>query len=146
MRVTGKARRRVAGVMTCVAATAVAGVVVAGPASAASQDGGWNTGEVAFWYNSSAYGWGSMSDFLNPVSNLGSPVAYKFLSSGAGQGTFVKNNAGAAGNARTDNVTARVYYNSNYDCSVACQNIPADSTPHDLNTALHNNNASWKFI
>lgn len=142
-------RRVLAAVRKAATVTAVsAGLVLAvtPPASAAQQDGTWNYGELAFWYNSAAYGYGSLSDFSTPVSDLGSPIAYEFLSGGAGHGVKVKNHAAAAGNAPTDGVSARVYYNSGYDCTVACQKFAADQTQHDLKSTLKNNNASWKWI
>lgn len=116
------------------AAVILAAGVVA-PASAANRDGVLNRGEVAMYYNSAAYGYGSFSDYNNSA-NFGSD---RFLSPGSGRGQLVKNNAAAAWN--NSSLDAIVYYNSNWDCSIACQYISSGKRV-DLSPALKNENAS----
>lgn len=96
--------------------------------------------EMIMYYNSIQYGLGSFSDFYYNVNNFGSP-AYLFLSSGNGQGQFVKNNAAAAWNTHTYRA-GRVFYNSYYNCNYTCDTIAAGYL-QDLSPLMKNNNASW---
>ncbi len=135
--------------MTRVVATAilalasVLGVGVVAPASAYTypqfRSGTMETSEFGFFYNSQEYGYGSVSDFWNAVSNLS---GYKFLGTGAGKGQYVKNNAAAVYNADPD-VKARVYYNSNYSGKY---DTIDQNWKGNLLVALKNENASYKWL
>ncbi|MFJ8803075.1 hypothetical protein [Streptomyces sp. NPDC102487] len=57
-----------------------------------------------------------------------------------GAGQKVKNNA-AAVEVNAD-FPFKVYYNSAYDCSIACQKFYPFVGPEDLNSTMKNNNAS----
>ncbi|WP_239081094.1 hypothetical protein [Streptomyces coelicoflavus] len=134
-----------------IAATAVAGgVLTAGPLTAApasaapaSIDYDCATGEVCLYYNSEAYGYGAVYVQYDKVPNY----QYRYFSSGrnggSGAGVEVKNHAAAVDSWISS--TFRVYYNSNYNCNVACQDIPGYYTL-DLNSRLKNNNASGQNI
>ncbi|GAB1644504.1 peptidase inhibitor family I36 protein [Krasilnikovia sp. MM14-A1259] len=124
------------------AALAIATSVLAGgaPAQAAARDGGCDSGEFCYYYNSDQAG--SVSDFTTSVDDLGAtqPSCYDFKSEGAGKGVCVKNNAASVWN-RSDK-TVRVYFNSNFDG--AYQDFAAGAKGN-LNAALKNNNASHQF-
>ncbi|MFD6999471.1 hypothetical protein ACFWA5_25145 [Streptomyces mirabilis] len=61
-----------------------------------------------------------------------------------GAGKSVKNNAAYVLNWNATH-TYRVYYNSGYNCSVACQDFVA-MDQDNLNSKMANNNASGKFL
>jgi hypothetical protein len=134
-----------------IAATAVAGgalsagFVTAAPASAAAEAIEYDcaTGEVCLYYNSDAYNYGAVYVQYDKIPDY----AGRYFSAGrngsAGAGVAVKNHAAAVDSWIGS--TFRVYYNSNYSCSVACQDIPAYYT-RDLNSQLKNNNASGKNL
>ena len=125
--------------VTMAAATTVAvGMVgvTATSAVAAGRDGVLNVGEMAFYYNSGCNN--SLSDFAAKKANL---AGYKYLSAGAGKGTFVKNNAACAANARASQ-NMRVYFNSNY--MGVNDLIPAAQYGNLTNT--YNENASFKWL
>ncbi|WP_377267584.1 hypothetical protein [Peterkaempfera sp. SMS 1(5)a] len=77
----------------------------------------------------------NISDFAGWIFS-----ASLYGSEGAGQS--VKNNAAYVSNF-SDTQTYRVYYNSGYNCSVACQDFFGVG---DLNSQMINNNASGKFL
>ncbi|MCW2783255.1 MAG: hypothetical protein JWR35_3704 [Marmoricola sp.] len=119
-----------------VAVAAALGMTMIGaPANAAGQDGTINSGEFVFYYNSGCVN--SYSDFAGSKKTLS---GYTFLSSGAGHGQAVKNNAACAFNANVD-YDAKVFYNSY--CGGANDLIPAWSVVDLTNT--YNENASFKF-
>ncbi len=106
-------------------------------AQAADRDGVINSPEFGFYYNSSQYGYGSLSDFKYSQANL---AGYKFLSKASGQGQYVKNNAAAVYNSSY--IKATVFYNSNF--SGTKDNIDP-RWKGNLITALKNENASFWF-
>lgn len=123
------------------AALAVGGLFGAAPtASAANQDGVCDVNEGCLYRNSAAYGYGSFADFWLPVPTFNG-TGHKFLSTGAGKGELVWNNAAHARN-RESGRTMRVYVNSNY--LGAYDSIPASSRKDLANTK--NDNASLKWI
>lgn len=113
-------------------------VATAASAQAADQDAFCNSTELCFYYNSYEYGLGSMSDF---DYNRASLDGYRFLTGGAGQGQYVKNNAGAALNNYCY-AEANVYYNSNY---VGSYDTIGRCSGRDL-VYVKNENASFKWI
>lgn len=114
-----------------------AGLLVAsvlGAGHAAAQDGVSNDDEFIFYYNSGLAG--SLSDFSAAKADL---AGFTFVSSGSGQGQFLKKNAASVDNRRA--VDARVYFNSNY--AGAYDHVNADSSRNLVNT--YNNNASFRW-
>jgi hypothetical protein len=100
----------------------------------------------ALFYNSRAYGYGSGTMWIKEspvgtqvrllaISNL---AGYKFISRGAGQGQYVKNNAAAGQNPNGRGLSMTVWYNSGF--KGARDSIPA-ATTKDL-VATKNENAS----
>ncbi|MCX6397364.1 MAG: hypothetical protein NTV23_12820 [Propionibacteriales bacterium] len=112
------------------------------PAQAADRDGNVDPNELAFYFLSKAFTGssicsGSKSDFATAKKTLD---GYRFLSSGTGQGQYVKNNATCAYSWR--DIDARVYYNSY--CTGASDLVrPYRYT--DL-VATWNENASFKWL
>ncbi|WP_432068887.1 hypothetical protein [Streptomyces sp. C10-9-1] len=97
------------------------------------------------FYNTKAYGYGASSAFLGNIYNYNNgKIVYVFggTNNGAGQGQAVKNNAG---HGCVDSTWAkyRVYYNSGYS-GVSQEFGP--NTCKDLNSSLHNNNASQRGL
>ncbi|WP_230396292.1 hypothetical protein [Streptomyces blattellae] len=131
-----------------IAATAVAGgaltagLVTASPASAAINYD-CATGEVCLYYNSSSYGYGAVYVQYDRIPNYQGYFFSQGRNGSSGAGVEVKNHAAAVDSWIGS--TFRVYYNSNYNCSVACQDIPAYAT-RDLNSSVKNNNASGRNI
>lgn len=124
--------RRIATLALASATLAAASIVGAG--QAAAQDGVSNDEEFIFYYNSGLGG--SLSDFSAAKADL---AGFTFVSSGAGQGQYLKNNAASVNNRRGE--AARVYYNSNY--AGAYDHVNADSSRNLVNT--YNNNASFRW-
>lgn len=100
-------------------------------------------GWVCLYYNSSAYGWGPSSPPPRRSRTTRTGSSTRARTAAAGAGLSVKNHAAAVDS--WGNSTFRIYYNRNYNCSVACQDIPAQGSA-DLNSSLKNNNASGKFL
>ncbi|MFC7218658.1 hypothetical protein ACFQLX_10835 [Streptomyces polyrhachis] len=130
---------------TAVMAGAVAGTLAtASPASAAAlRYDCRNNGEACLYYNSSTYGFGA---YFKQTWDVSSYAGFYFKSGakgGAGAGVEVKNNAAAVDN----NTPARfrVYYNSNWSCSFACQTFNEYSWGN-LNPTMKNNNASGRVV
>ncbi|MGW6761798.1 hypothetical protein ACWF8M_29795 [Streptomyces sp. NPDC055008] len=133
--------------MTALALTgAAAGALAFGasPASAAASAITYDctsTGQVCIYYNSSSYGYGAVFRQTSDVPNY----AGRYFSAGrngsAGAGVEVKNHAAAVDSWVASNFT--VYFNSNYDCSVACQTVSAYNTVN-LNANIKNNTASGR--
>lgn len=119
------------------AAAATAFVIgVAAPALANTEHNGkCESHELCLYYNSNVSG--SFHDFDNPVSNFAN---YRFLSSGAGKGQGVKNNAASARN-NASVCDAKVYYNSNYQ---GPSDTIKDGTWANLSNT-YNENASFNF-
>ncbi|MFJ5921399.1 hypothetical protein ACIQF6_02205 [Kitasatospora sp. NPDC092948] len=130
-----------------VAAAAVAttvaglGLASAGEASAITADC-YGSHMVCLYYNSSGNGYNAVFMQTGNISDYANSYFQSSRNGGTGSGTSVKNNAAAVDSWYSG--TFIVYYNSGYNCAVACQNIPAWSTV-DLNSALKNNNASGLF-
>jgi hypothetical protein len=122
--------------LTAFATGASATPAPGGPSAQSALDGVCQSGEFCLYYNSGHHG--SFTDFELGVKDFST---VKFIADGAGKGQLVKNNAASACN-KDDNLTARVYFNSDwqgeYD-SIApgtCENL--------VNT--YNENASFVWI
>ncbi|MEU0423747.1 hypothetical protein ABZ235_09000 [Streptomyces canus] len=131
-----------------IAATAVAGgALSAGLATAAPASAAINydcaTGEVCLYFNSSSYGYGAVYVQYDKVPDYQGRYFSSGRNGSAGAGVEVKNHAAAVDSWISSNF--RVYYNSGYSCSVACQTIPSYATVN-LNSSLKNNNASGQNI
>lgn len=124
------------------AAVATTGLVTAGDASAINYDCSGNTHAVCLYYNSSAYGYGAYFKQTGNISDYAGHYFQAGNNGSAGAGVSVKNNAAAVDSWYSGNFV--VYYNSGYNCSFACQTIPAWATV-DLNGSLKNNDASGSF-
>lgn len=116
------------------------GTVAVPQASAAPSDAVCNTGEVCFYYNSAAHGYGSLADFAWNIPTFNG-TGYKFISGGAGQGLLVWNNAAHVWNRHVTR-DGRVYVNSNYAGSY---DVVGKSSRRDL-FATKNDNASFKWL
>jgi hypothetical protein len=102
------------------------------------------SGELCLYYNSLEnhlnaifVQTGSIADYGN---NSGQP--YRFVASdegSVGAGINVKNNAAHVENRSSHH--AVIFYNSGYNCEIACQQI-LSLTAKDLNATMKNNNAS----
>ncbi|MGQ4512754.1 hypothetical protein [Streptomyces sp. DW26H14] len=101
------------------------------------------SGFVCLYYNSSSNGYGAVFATAANLSDYGPWQFYAGNNGSNGAGVSVKNNAAYVDSWSSQ--TYRVYYNSKYNCSVACQDIPAQGNA-DLNATLKNNNASGKFL
>ncbi|MFC3993796.1 SpoIID/LytB domain-containing protein, partial [Actinoplanes siamensis] len=110
-------------------------------APAADRDGGCDSGEFCYYYNSDQEG--SVSDFTDSQDDYGAtqPSCYEFKGEGNGQGVCVKNNAASVWN-RTSR-TVRVYFNSNF--AGTSQDF-APGAKGNLNATLKNNNASHELL
>ncbi|WP_046263037.1 hypothetical protein [Streptomyces sp. WM6386] len=106
------------------------------------------TGEACLYYNSIENGLngifkqhGDIADYR--YSATGQALAFQISNyGGEGANQPVKNNAAAVWN-RSDHRFG-VFYNSSYNCSVACQSIPS-LVRVNLNSSLKNNNASGYY-
>ncbi|GAA3376106.1 hypothetical protein GCM10020367_46500 [Streptomyces sannanensis] len=118
-----------------------AAVVVLGVAPQAQADAGtgcsnYSTNCGIFYYNTgfqgsrTAFRWDSVPDL----------AGYKFLTSGAGQGLYVKNNAASFYNS--SDKLATIFYNSNY--GGACDTVAAWADAYQLRNT-YNENASLGF-
>lgn len=92
--------------------------------------------EVCLYYNSNCQG--SFADFQVDIPDF---APYRFLSSGAGRGQGVKNNAASARNKDT-NWIADIHFNSNY--GGVRDRIPKASGCRNL-VNTYNENASLKW-
>ncbi|MFE2041973.1 hypothetical protein ACFXAZ_13780 [Streptomyces sp. NPDC059477] len=118
------------------------GLATASPAAAAIEyDCG--SGEVCLYYNSSDYGYGAVYVQYARIPDYAGFYFSTGRNGSSGAGREVKNQAAAVDSWISTKF--RVYYNSNYNCTVACQDIPAYGT-RDLNSSLKNQNASGKDI
>lgn len=108
-------------------------------ANAAPSDAVCNRGEVCFYYNSKAHGYGSMADFAWDIPSFRT-VDYRFISGGKGQGVRVWNNAAHVQNFHSRD--GRVYENSNYG---GAYDLVGKNSRRDL-YATKNDNASWKWV
>ncbi|KJK39161.1 hypothetical protein UK15_14620 [Streptomyces variegatus] len=131
--------KRVVSTSAVLGGVLAAGLVTAPPAAAVASD--CKSGEVCLYYNSSSYDFGAVFIQRYDVADYSG----RYFSSGyhgsAGSGTVVKNHAAAVDSWQPYKFV--VYYNSSYNCSVACQTIlPWESK--DLNSSLKNNNASGR--
>ncbi|MEU6068532.1 hypothetical protein ABZ864_29760 [Streptomyces sp. NPDC047082] len=96
-------------------------------------------GDVCLYYNSIASGLNGIYKQYGPIPDYRDERFQISNYGGEGANQSVKNNAAAVNN-RSDRHFG-VYYNSNYNCSVACQEI-FSLTQKDLNSTMKNNNAS----
>ncbi|MFG2692726.1 hypothetical protein [Kitasatospora sp. NPDC048407] len=126
-----------AGIATTVAGF---GLVNAGEASAFSVD--CSNYNACLYYNSAAYGYGAYYEQQPNIPDYAGLTFRAGNNGSSGAGVAVKNHAAAVDNRWIGNFT--IYYNSNYNCSVACQTIGAN-TRVDLNASVKNNNASGSF-
>jgi hypothetical protein len=127
-------------IMLSIFSATILGVTLspAAPASAGThQNGVADYCDFLLYYNSSAYGYGSFSDFSGDSPNL---AGYRFLTKASGQGQYVKNNAAAARNMEYG-YFVRVYFNSNY--SGGTDRVEARQTRNLYYTK--NENASFMF-
>lgn len=108
-------------------------------AHAAPSDAVCNLREVCFYYNSKAFGYGSLADFTWNIPSFRT-AGYRFIGGGTGQGLPVWNNAAHVQNLH--NRDGRVYENSNYGGSY---DLVGKYSRRDL-YATKNDNASWKWI
>ncbi|MFJ1704051.1 hypothetical protein [Kitasatospora sp. NPDC088346] len=118
-----------------------AGLATAAPASAAPAYD-CTSGQVCLYYNSAAYGYGAVYVQTGPVSDYAGKTFQAGRNGGSGAGVAVKNHAASVDS--WVNSTFTVYYNSGYDCSVACQSFGSFATG-DLNASVKNNNASGRW-
>ncbi|MEU6497572.1 hypothetical protein ABZ890_45705 [Streptomyces sp. NPDC046984] len=146
------------------AAVAIAAVGLIGAslatAPAASADysvpvGNCPRGFACLYYHSWEYANSHWIDSTHPnyganfatASNISDFQGWKFSAEEYGKdgaGLSVKNNAAFAANLSLT-ASYRVYYNSGYNCSVACQTIGINSYD-GLAGIMANNNASGKFL
>jgi hypothetical protein len=122
--------------MTAFATTASAEAVPGGGSARSALDGSCQAGEFCLYYNSDHQG--SFTDFALGVKDFST---VKFIADGAGKGQLVKNNAASACN-KDDNLTARVYFNSNWQG--AYDSIAPGTCKNLVNT--YNENASYQWI
>ncbi|MEU0971434.1 hypothetical protein ABZ357_40800 [Streptomyces sp. NPDC005917] len=108
-------------------------------------------GFVCLYYHSSAFvnnhippNYGAVFKTASNIANYDGWIFSAGNNGSDGAGQSVKNNAAFVDNEWSLRAY-RVYYNSNYNCSVACQDIAARGVA-DLNSTMHNNNASGKFL
>ncbi|MEV6260916.1 peptidase inhibitor family I36 protein [Streptomyces sp. NPDC051784] len=118
------------------AATLLAAAPSAHAAAGASCNVSAGTGCLRLYYNTNQQG--SSTYFYG--SNVSNFASYTFLTSGAGKGLTVKNNAAAASNDA--NTSTTIYYNSNY--GGACDTLTFYAIASQLHNT-YNNNASFKF-
>lgn len=114
--------------------------LTANPAHAAHSDAVCNVGEFCFYYNSAAYGYGSLADFGWNIPTFNG-TGYRFISGGKGQGVLVWNNAAHVWN-RHSSRDARVYENSYYKGKY---DVVGKSSRRDL-YATKNDNASFRWL
>ncbi|GHF95743.1 hypothetical protein [Streptomyces hydrogenans] len=99
--------------------------------------------EVCLYYSSSSYGYGAYFAQSGSISDY-SGYYFKAGDNGStGAGVSVKNNAAAVDNRATPR-NFYLYYNSNYDCRVACVTV-SPGTLINLSEPLKNDNASGKL-
>ncbi|MDG5807771.1 peptidase inhibitor family I36 protein [Streptomyces ossamyceticus] len=102
------------------------------------------SGDLCLYYNSGANHYGAIFVQNGDISNYGL-TQYFFVPSDKGSaGAYqnVKNNAAAVENRTSYH--AVIYYNSGYNCEIACQQI-LSFTVKDLNSTMKNNNASGSY-
>lgn len=126
--------RKTGAVLGAAAAVLVGGLAFAAPANAASVGNCINSGELCLYYNS-----GGNGPSLGVNGYWQDYVGLTFINTN----TQVKNNAATAHNASS--ATYRVYYNSNYNCNVACTDIGAGQTPYQFGGGIYNQNASQSW-
>ncbi|MEU0133461.1 hypothetical protein ABZ172_05395 [Streptomyces sp. NPDC006296] len=118
------------------AATLLVAAPTANAAAGSSCDLSSGTGCLRIFYNSNRQG--SSTYFYG--SNVSNFANYTFLTSGAGKGLTVKNNAAAAINDASSSTT--IFFNSNY--GGACDTLTYYAIADQLRNT-YNNNASFKF-
>jgi surface antigen len=120
--------------------TVAAGAFAVATSTPAAAQATCPSGDFCYYYDSSAYGYGSMAAVpatVYDLGNNGSGVCYKFTTTGAGQGQCVKNNAAAVANATGH--TETVFYNSDYGGN---SQTVLNGWTVNLNGWVKNNNAS----
>ncbi|WAZ26207.1 peptidase inhibitor family I36 protein [Streptomyces cinnabarinus] len=98
-----------------------------------------NAGDVCLYYNSIENGLNGIFRQFTPIPDYRDSAFLISNYGGEGAGQTVKNNAAAVHNRKDRHFG--VFYNSNYSCAVACQQI-LSLTLKNLNASLKNNNAS----
>jgi hypothetical protein len=99
--------------------------------------------QVCLYYNSSSYGYGA---YFAQGGNIADYSGHYFKAGdngSAGAGISVKNNAAAVDNRGTPR-NFYLYYNSNYDCTVACVTVSPGNLIN-LSSTMKNQNASGKL-
>lgn len=115
--------------------TALVGVLgITSPASAATQNGVCESGEICIYYSPNRTG--SLIDL--PYSSRASHDGLVFKSAGSGQGQSVRNNAASVWNRSSGQVT--VFYNVNWGGIL--QRIASGAAVNLTDPGLRNNNAS----
>ncbi|GGZ04201.1 hypothetical protein CP967_17165 [Streptomyces nitrosporeus] len=133
-----RARKTVAaGFVAFAAVVGAAGTASAAPAYDCLFD------EVCLYYNSSSYGYGAYFAQSGNIPDYSGRYFKAGANGSSGAGISVKNNAGAVDNRGTPR-NFYLYYNSNYDCSVACITV-APGHLINLSEPLKNDNASGKL-
>jgi hypothetical protein len=117
-------------------ATSASAEAGAGGSARSALDGSCQAGEFCLYYNSGHQG--SFTDFELGVKDF---ATVKFIGDGAGKGQLVKNNAASACN-KDDNLTARVYFSSNWQ---GAYDSIAPGTCKNL-VKTYNENASYQWI
>ncbi|HEV7648435.1 MAG TPA: peptidase inhibitor family I36 protein [Actinophytocola sp.] len=130
--------RKITTVLPIVALSIIglAGTASADVTTQSALDGVCQSGEFCLYYNSNEQG--SLSDFELGVKDF---ATVRFVATGAGKGELVKNNAASACN-KDDNLTARVFFNSNW--AGAHDDIAPGTCRNLVNT--YNENASFLWI
>ncbi|WP_330244696.1 peptidase inhibitor family I36 protein [Streptomyces sp. NBC_00562] len=124
-----------------VALAAVVGT--AGTASAAPVGDDCLFDEVCLYFNSSSYGYGAYFAQSGSIPDYSGRYFKAGDNGSSGAGVSMKNNAGAVDNRGTPR-NFYLYYNSNYDCSVACVTVSPGGLIN-LSEPMKNDNASGKL-
>jgi hypothetical protein len=151
--------KRIAAVAVAAAGLIGTGLATAPAASASASDYispiDCTNGYVCLYYHTWNYANAHVSgDFVanygaefktaSNISDFGGWYFYAGDYGSDGAGKSVKNNAAYVDNWNGTH-TYRVYYNSGYNCSVACQDFVGNGQGN-LNSKLINNDASGKFL
>ncbi|MFG3213816.1 hypothetical protein [Streptomyces tendae] len=128
-------------------ALAGAGIALASPASAGTYPqtscGLPSNGQCLVLYYNSGYK-GSSTSY--PVSAVNNFEGHKFLTSGAGQGQYLKNNAASAKNRTTQGWWAAIYFNSGQvgACDAIAPNAGASRLVNTYNENASSDTTTYK--
>lgn len=100
-------------------------------------------GQVCLYYNSSSSGFGAVFKQSSNISNYSGYYFSSGKNGSSGAGLSVKNNVAAVDN-RSDGSYFSIFYNSGYDCSVACMQIGPNNAV-DIPEPMKNDNASGRY-